>query len=82
MVTEHGFVTNVVGRMRQAFCGLHGHDALLQFGHDRMYLKCTTCGHESPGWEISENPSAMTEGKPARRPALARPHLVGVRRVA
>jgi hypothetical protein len=79
MVTEHSFVTDVVGRMRQAFCGLHGHDALLQFGHDRMYLKCTTCGHESPGWEISENAPAMTE---TRRPALARPDLVGVRRVA
>jgi hypothetical protein len=81
MVAEHGFVTDVVGRMKQAFCGLHGHDSLLQFGHDRMYLKCTTCGHESPGWELSENPPAMTEKNPARRPALTR-HLVGARRVA
>jgi hypothetical protein len=80
MVTEHTFVTNVVERMRQTFCGLVGHDSLLQFGHDRMYLKCSTCGHESPGWEISEN---LPKEKPAaHRQAPARPHLVRIRRVA
>jgi hypothetical protein len=45
-----------------------------------MYLKCTTCGHESPGWDMSENPQAMEQN--SARPTLAREHLVGVRRVA
>lgn len=82
MVTEHNFVTTVVDRMRQAYCGLHGHDSLLQFEQDRMFLKCTSCGYESPGWELNEAPPIVTEHEPARRPTLVRPHLVGARRVA
>ena len=30
---------SVFARVRQTFCGLHGHDSLLQFGQDRMYLE-------------------------------------------
>jgi hypothetical protein len=82
MVTDQNFVTNVFDLMRQAYCGLHGHDNLLQFEHDRMFLKCTSCGHESPGWELTETPPITTEEKPAPRPALARPQLVSERRVA
>jgi hypothetical protein len=82
MVTKRHFVTIVVDRVRQAYCGLHGHDTLLQFAHDRMFLKCTSCGHESPGWKIAEPRSAPAATPAARRPALVRPQLVGVRRVA
>ena len=82
MVTKYSFVTNMFDRMRQTYCGLHGHDNLLQFEQDRMFLKCTSCGHESPGWEIAEAPPLPADHKPARRPALVRPQLVGVRRVA
>ena len=39
-------------RVRQFICGLHGHDALLQFGQGRLSLQCTSCGHETPGWDI------------------------------
>jgi hypothetical protein len=75
---------SVFARVRQTFCGLHGHDSLLQFGQDRMYLKCVSCGHESPGWEITETPpvaavSMREEVRPAR---LVRPQLVSVRRIA
>ena len=83
MVTEHTFATHFVDRMRQAYCGMHGHDSLLQFEQDRMFLKCTSCGHESPGWELTETPPTVTVvAKPSRRPAFARPQLVGERRVA
>jgi hypothetical protein len=77
--------TVLIDRMRQAYCGLHGHDNLLQFEHDRMFLKCVSCGHESPGWELTETPPTVTVEsvqEPAPRPALVRPHLVGARRVA
>ena len=81
MVTETNLVTNVVDRMRQVYCGLHGHDNLLQFGRERMYLKCTSCGHETPGWELREAvPPADTDQ--VRQPALARPQLTGVRPLA
>ena len=48
--------------LRQAYCGLSGHDALLQFKKERMFLQCVSCGHETPGWELNE---------PARRSAFA-----------
>jgi hypothetical protein len=75
---------SVFDRVRQTFCGLHGHDSLLQFKQDRMYLKCVSCGHESPGWEIAETPAPamMAVRGEVRRPALVRPQLVSVRRIA
>jgi hypothetical protein len=82
MVTEHDYVTHVFDRMRQAYCGLHGHDSLLQFEQERMFLKCASCGHQSPGWELTEPPPVQTKEEPVRRPTLVRPQLVGERRVA
>ena len=34
-------------------CGLGGHDPLLQVNDGRMFLRCSTCGHETPGWTMS-----------------------------
>jgi hypothetical protein len=72
----------VMDRVRQMLCGLHGHDALLQFGQDRMFLRCVSCGHETPGWELNEAPptGAVQAAAPAK-PVL-RPQLIGARRVA
>jgi len=36
-----------------AVCGLQGHDPLLQVSGGRMFLRCTSCGHETPGWTTS-----------------------------
>lgn len=72
----------VFDRVRQTFCGLHGHDSLLQFQQGRMYLKCVSCGHESPGWELTEAPPTIAVREGIRRPALVRPQLVGARRAA
>jgi hypothetical protein len=69
-------------RVRQLLCGLQGHDSLLQFGQDRMFLKCVSCGHETPGWEISEpSPAVSVQSEPRPRP-MARPQLVSERRIA
>jgi hypothetical protein len=68
--------------LRQALCGLHGHDSLLQFEKDRIFLKCVSCGHETPGWELTEPRSARittTEMQP--RPVVA-PRLIRSRRIA
>jgi hypothetical protein len=72
----------VIDRVRQMVCGLHGHDNLLQFERDRMFLRCASCGHESPGWEIADTPPPVTVRGDARRHRVARPHLVGARRIA
>ena len=69
----------MMDRVRQMLCGLHGHDSLLQFQQDRMFLRCASCGHETPGWEVSE-PKPVA----ARRHAtpILQPQLIRERRVA
>jgi hypothetical protein len=44
--------TELVTKVRQFVCGLQGHDNLLEFGRGRLSLKCVSCGHETPGWDI------------------------------
>jgi hypothetical protein len=66
----------------QTVCGFHGHDALLQFGEERMFLRCVSCGHESPGWTLDETPPTVTFRGDARRHRIVRPQLVGARRIA
>jgi hypothetical protein len=77
-----GFGGRVLDRMRQMFCGARGHDSLLQFEQDRMFLQCVSCGYESPGWSLTETPPTVTIRGDARRHVIARPQLVDERRVA
>ena len=76
------FGERVVYRVREAFCGLHGHDSVLQFKQDRMFLKCFSCGHESPGWELNETPPTVVATADPQRLALIRPQLIDARRIA
>ena len=75
-------VARVMESMRQAFCGLRGHDTLLHFEDERMALRCVSCGHETPGWELNEVPPTVTVRGDARRTAIARPQLISARRIA
>ncbi len=67
-------------QVRQFFCGLHGHDALLHFEDNRISLLCSSCGHESPGWEFGRR-AARSERAAATQPSVRMP-LVGQQRVA
>jgi hypothetical protein len=74
----------VIDRVRQVLCGLHGHDTLLQFEGDRMFLRCVSCGHETPGWEINGAPpttAVVVRHEPSGAPIM-RPQLIRERRVA
>jgi len=79
---DDGLGTAVVVKVKQMLCGMHGHDKLLQFERDRMFLRCVSCGHESPGWELTETPPTVTEVGDASRHAIVRQPLVGIRRIA
>ncbi len=72
----------VTDKVRQFFCGLHGHDALLHFERGRMSLQCTSCGYETPGWDLraADEPPQTAEFKSLRR--VVRMPFVGQRRVA
>jgi len=76
---ENGFMARVVTRMGQAVCGLHGHDSVLHFEGNRVMMSCTSCGYNSPGWEISgQGPRLRYEGDAERHllPSASRSRLV------
>ena len=69
-------VARAVSRLGQLVCGLRGHDSVLHFEGNRVNMRCTSCGHDTPGWEISgRGPRRRYEGD-ARRHLLATPRLV------
>ena len=80
--THVGLSARVIAWVNEFYCGLHGHDHLMQFGKDRVYLRCVTCGHESPGWALAAVPPRIVVHGDARRQALARPRLITARRIA
>jgi hypothetical protein len=73
---------SVIDRLRQVYCGMHGHDSLLQFEQDRMFLRCASCGHETPGWSLDEAPPTVTMRGDARRLRLPQNQTIGDRRIA
>lgn len=71
-----GVVARAMGRLGQLFCGLRGHDAVLHFEGNRVNMRCTSCGHDTPGWEINgRGPRRRFDGD-ARRHLLAPQRLV------
>jgi hypothetical protein len=64
-----GIVGAALTWIQQGLCGLHGHDPLLQYERNRIYLRCTSCGHETPGWEVSRTQLSTRQRNDGRRPA-------------
>jgi hypothetical protein len=77
-----GGYARLLASVRAMLCGLRGHDTMLHFEQERMALRCVSCGHETPGWDLNEAPPTVTVRGDARRHALVRPHLIGERRIA
>jgi len=38
--------------LKALWCTLRGHDDVLELSLERMFLRCVTCGHRSPGWRL------------------------------
>jgi hypothetical protein len=73
---DAGLMARLATRLGQVMCGLQGHDAVLHFENKRVMMRCTSCGHDTPGWEISgQGPRVRYEGD-ARRHLLNKPRLV------
>lgn len=82
-VQTEGLGARVFDRLQQMMCGLHGHDTLLQFKQDRMFLRCQSCGHETPGWDLNEAPpSVTTPVVHERHQPVSQAHLIGERKIA
>jgi|SRR5215471_19720696 len=62
-----------MSRIGQWLCGLRGHDSVLHFEGKRVMMRCTSCGFDSPGWEISgHGPQQRFQGD--RRRHRLEPH--------
>jgi len=51
-------VRRVLTFVRSVVCGATGHERLLHFDRQRLFLRCLRCGHETTGWTIGEFESA------------------------
>ena len=71
-----GALARVVGRVGQMLCGLRGHDSVLHFEGKRVMMRCTSCGHDSPGWEISGRAPRKRYDGDSRRHLLAPQRLI------
>jgi len=70
-------MARLAGRIGQVMCGLHGHDSVLHFEGNRVMMRCTSCGFDSPGWEISgQGPRMRYEGDARRHLMPTTPRLV------
>jgi hypothetical protein len=56
-------------QVRQALCGLHGHDDIVRFGPHRLHLECLSCGRRTPGWDVKgrDRWRAAATGRPVAR---------------
>jgi hypothetical protein len=71
-------ISRVGEQLRRLICGLHGHDSLLHFSDGRVSLLCSSCGHETPGWDVK-----ATRREAVRpQPRVVQMPLVSERRVA
>jgi NAD-dependent SIR2 family protein deacetylase len=68
--TDAGLMARMATRIGQVVCGLHGHDAVLHFEGRRVMMRCTSCLHDTPGWEISGQGPRIRYSGDARRHVL------------
>ena len=76
--TQNGetLVNRAVSRVSQLLCGLRGHDSVLHFEGKRVNMRCTSCGHDTPGWEVSGRGPRQRYSGDARRHVLVPQRLV------
>jgi hypothetical protein len=79
--TTRGVLARVGGQVRQLICGLHGHDSLLHFQQGRLSLLCSSCGYETPGWDVHGETVVQEQAVEPKRRALRMP-VLSIRRMA
>lgn len=54
------FFRRASNRAGQLRCGLTGHNVLIRYQPTRLSLQCSTCGYESPGWDLKRGAAQET----------------------
>ena len=70
-------VARTFTRLGQLLCGFRGHESLMHFEGKRLMMRCTSCGHDTPGVDISERePRRRFDGDARRHRMAPGPRLV------
>lgn len=69
-------MNRAIARFGQLLCGFRGHDSVLHFEGKRVMMRCTSCGHDSPGWEVTGRAPRQRFAGDARRHVLTPQRLV------
>jgi hypothetical protein len=69
-------------RLQTFACGLRGHDPVLQYERSRIFLRCTSCGHETPGWEVAPAATLVRRRAETRPSRQVPPDLAVARKIA
>jgi hypothetical protein len=63
-IEDDGLFTRAVEYVSQRFCAVRGHDTVLHFEENRVLLRCTSCGYDSPGWEVNDRRPRVRYARP------------------
>jgi hypothetical protein len=76
--TGTALVARTITRLGQWLCGVRGHETMMMHREGkRMMMRCSSCGYDTPGVEISERePRRRFEGDARRHQLAASPRLV------
>ena len=67
LTARPGIVALTFKKIGQLICGLSGHDRVRKYEQNRVALVCASCGHVSPGWELTAPmPQMRYAGDPQR----------------
>ena len=70
-------VARTFTRLGQLLCGFRGHESLMHFEGKRLMMRCTSCGHDTPGVDISDRePRRRFDGDARRHRMTPGPRLV------
>lgn len=69
-VAHPSLVARALTRVGQWLCGVRGHDRLRHVERARVMLRCTSCGHDSPGFAVDGPPPRPRFAGDPRRHAL------------
>ena len=69
-VNASAFMARTVTRLGQMLCGIRGHESMLHFEDKRVMMRCTSCGHDTPGWETGDRAPRRRYDGDARRHLL------------
>lgn len=75
-------IARALTRAGQLLCGMRGHDQVRHFEGKRVMMRCTSCGHDTPGWEVGDRAPRKRFDGDAQHHLLANRKAVALRKTA